>query len=74
MVAGAPDGQPERMSSAEPVQDGASEPPARLSLTKNPNNIDVLDQLTKLGALKQNGVLTPEQFDAMKAELRARLW
>jgi Short C-terminal domain len=62
------------MSSAEPTQDGAPEPPVRLSLTKNPNNIDVLDQLTKLGALKQNGVLTPEQFDAMKAELRARLW
>ena len=73
-MAGVRDPQPERMSSAEPVQGDAPEPAARLSLTKNPHNIDVLDQLTKLGALKQNGLLTPEQFDAKRAELRARLW
>jgi Short C-terminal domain len=62
------------MSTAESVEDGTPEPPVRLSFAKNPNNIDVLDQLTKLGRLKQNGVLTPEEFDAKKAELRARLW
>jgi hypothetical protein len=62
------------MSSAETVEGGAPEPAVRLSFTKNPHNIDVLDQLTKLGRLKQNGVLTPEEFDAKKAELRARLW
>jgi Short C-terminal domain len=62
------------MSSAEPIEGGAPVLSARLSLTKNPHNIDVLDQLTKLGALKQTGVLTPEQFEVKKAELRARLW
>ena len=62
------------MSSAESIQGAAPELPARVSLSKNPNNIDVLEKLTKLGRLKQAGKLTPEEFEARKAELRARLW
>ena len=44
-----------------------------LALVKNPANIDVLALLTKLGRLRQSGLLTPEEFEAKKAELRARL-
>ncbi len=34
---------------------------------------DVLDDLERLGKLKESGVLTEEEFDAKKAELLARL-
>lgn len=61
------------MSSAESVQGAAPDFP-RVSLSKNPNNIDVLEKLTKLGRLRQAGKLTPEEFEAKKAELRSRLW
>jgi hypothetical protein len=61
------------MSSAESAQGAAPEFP-RVSLSKNPHNIDVLEKLTKLGRLRQAGKLTPEEFEAKKAELRARLW
>ena len=62
------------MSTAEPVPGATPASPARVSLSKNPNNIDVLSKLTKLGALRQAWKLTPEEFEAKKAELRARLW
>lgn len=62
------------MSSAESVQGATPEFPARIAPSKNPHNIDVLAKLTTLGALRQAGKLTPEEFEAKKAELRARLW
>lgn len=34
---------------------------------------DVIGQLEQLGALRDSGVLTPEEFDAKKGELLARL-
>lgn len=34
---------------------------------------DVADQLRKLGELRDSGILTPEEFDAKKAELLARM-
>ncbi len=34
---------------------------------------DIADQLRKLGELRDDGVLTPEEFDAKKAELLARM-
>lgn len=67
------------VSSAQPLQNDGSpgaedSPSVRFSVTKNPQNIDVLDHLTKLGALRQSGLLTQEEFELWRAELRARLW
>jgi hypothetical protein len=44
-----------------------------LTVVKNPRNVDILDRLTKLSALKQAGFLTTEQFETKLAELRSRL-
>lgn len=38
-----------------------------------PAQPDVMDQLKKLGELKEAGVLTPEEFESKKAELLKRL-
>jgi hypothetical protein len=39
----------------------------------NPQNIDVLDQLRQLGALRDEHVLTHEEYEVKKTELRAQL-
>ena len=44
-----------------------------LTVVKNPQNVDILDRLTKLSTLKQAGFLTTEQFEVKLAELRSRL-
>jgi hypothetical protein len=38
-----------------------------------PKHLDVLDQLRKLGALRTSGVLTQEEYEAKRVELRTRL-
>ncbi len=45
-------------------------PPAPAAPVDNPTD-DLLDQLTKLGQLKADGVLTDAEFDAQKARLLA---
>lgn len=67
------------VASPEPLQNDSSpgaddSPSVHFSLTKNPQNIDVLDHLMKLGALRHSGLLTQEEFELQRAELRARLW
>jgi hypothetical protein len=49
---------------------GLRESPTR---KMNPQNIDVLDQLRQLGALREERGLTHEEYEARKSELRARL-
>jgi hypothetical protein len=62
-----------------PVAEGpASDDPGEMTSThltvvRNPQNVDILDRLMKLSALKQAGFLTTEQFESKLAELRARL-
>jgi hypothetical protein len=34
---------------------------------------DPLDQIEKLGALREAGLITPEEFDAKKAQLLSRV-
>jgi len=46
---------------------------SHLTVVKNPQNVDILDRLTKLSALKQAGFLTSDQFETKLAELRSRL-
>jgi hypothetical protein len=46
---------------------------AAASPARESNQAAVLDALAKLGALKEQGILTPEEFDAKKAELLSRL-
>ncbi|HEY3086452.1 MAG TPA: SHOCT domain-containing protein [Jatrophihabitantaceae bacterium] len=51
--------EPEPASAPEPAPAAPSPAPAA----------DPIDQLTKLGALKQQGLLTDEEFAAQKAKL-----
>jgi hypothetical protein len=39
----------------------------------NPQNVDVLDHLRQLAALREAGTITQAEYDAQKAELRALL-
>jgi hypothetical protein len=39
----------------------------------NPQNVDVLDHLRQLAALREAGTVTQAEYDAKKAELRALL-
>ena len=41
--------------------------------TDVPSSGDAMEQLRKLGELRDAGVLTPEEFDAKKTELLSRL-
>ena len=54
---------PEAAPEAAPVEYAEAAPVAAAPA------VDVLDELTKLGALKESGVLTQEEFDAQKARL-----
>jgi hypothetical protein len=49
------------------------EPSARPITSPNPTDVDVLDQLRKLGALRTVGILTQEDYEAKSVELRALL-
>jgi len=48
-------------------------PPIRTGLLSPPPPVDVMEQLHKLGALRDAGIVTPEEFEAKKVELLARL-
>lgn len=50
------------------------EPSAYPILTANPQGVDVLDRLRKLGALRTIGLLTRDEYEAKVVELRALLW
>jgi hypothetical protein len=41
--------------------------------TAAPPQLDLYEQLAKLGQLRDAGVLTPEEFEGKKAELLSRL-
>jgi hypothetical protein len=47
--------------------------PAQLSAPAEPANQDVLDQLRKLGELRDAGVISTQEFEAKKAQLLDRL-
>jgi hypothetical protein len=55
-------------SEAQNRQAPANQPPV-----PQPQAPDVMDQLKKLGELRDAGVLTSEEFEAKKADLLARL-
>jgi hypothetical protein len=48
-------------------------PSAYPILTANPQSIDVLDRLRKLGALRTIGLLTRDEYEAKRLELRTFL-
>jgi hypothetical protein len=54
-----------QLSLARPVEAPADE--------VGPDDIDVLDELTKLAALCALGLLTQDEYEAQQAELRAWL-
>lgn len=58
-------GQPRQplQPAPQPIRTGPLPPPP----------VDVMEQLHKLGALRDAGIVTPEQFEAKKVELLARL-
>ncbi|MEB3244078.1 MAG: SHOCT domain-containing protein, partial [Cyanobacteriota bacterium] len=60
-------------ASTDPPTSAVSPTPAAASPPRESNQAMVLDALAKLGALKEQGILTPEEFDAKKAELLSRL-
>lgn len=57
-----------RISAGSSSKASAAEAPAAVGVTDSP-----MEQLKKLGELRDAGVLTPEEFDAKKAELLSRM-
>lgn len=60
--------QAERWSTQEQAHQGNTEPAQPTPATPTAED-DVYEQLTKLGQLKDQGILTQEEFDAKKRQL-----
>lgn len=61
--------QPQQVQYAPPPQQYAPPPPQPQYGAAPPSNEDVVSQLERLGALKAQGLLTEEEFNAQKAKL-----
>ena len=53
------------------AQQAPPPPPPPAAAPAAPSADDTLDQLTKLGALKEQGILTDAEFEAQKAKILA---
>jgi hypothetical protein len=62
----------EEAQSAPPSQYYASPPPAPAAPPSHAGDQDVLERLERLGALRDSGVLTEEEFVAQKARILGR--
>lgn len=60
--------QQQQQYAAPPPQQYAPPPPAPVA---DAGGADLIEQLTKLGALRDQGILTQAEFDAQKAKLLA---
>lgn len=58
-----------RQQQAQSVHYSGSAPIGAPATSATPSAVDPIEQLTKLGALLQAGLLTQEEFDAQKAKL-----
>lgn len=54
-------------------EEEATKPPVRATSQKKGPKVDVIDQIERLGKLREAGVLTEEEFDAKKRELLSKL-
>jgi hypothetical protein len=59
-------------ATARPVGAGPAAPPRSAPVASSPDP-DALEQLRKLGELRDAGVLTAAEFEAKKAELLGRI-
>jgi hypothetical protein len=61
--------QPQTVYVQAPPQEQYAPPPQQYAAAPAPSQEDVISQLERLGALKAQGIITEQEFEAQKAKL-----